>query len=66
VNPYGPAMTRLIDEFEMLPGIGRKSADREVGAHFILMCPPEKAVGLADAILRIVKRRFDPAPIATT
>jgi len=57
VNPYGPAMTRLIDEFEMLPGIGRKSAERL--AHFILMCPPEKAVGLADAI-RIVKTTVRP------
>lgn len=57
MNPYGPAMTRLIDEFEMLPGIGRKSAERL--AHFILMCPAEKAVGLADAI-RIVKTTVRP------
>jgi recombination protein RecR len=57
VNPYGPAMTRLIDEFEMLPGVGRKSAERL--AHFMLMCPPEKALGLADAI-RTVKTTVRP------
>lgn len=48
MNPYGPAMSRLIEQFEMLPGVGRKSAERL--AHFILMCPPEKALGLAEAI----------------
>jgi recombination protein RecR len=57
VNPYGPAMTRLIDEFEKLPGVGRKSAERL--AHFVLMCPPEKALGLADAI-RTVKTTVRP------
>ncbi len=57
MNPYGPAMTRLIDEFEMLPGVGRKSAERL--AHFILMCPAEKALGLADAI-RTVKSTVRP------
>ena len=45
-------MSRLIDEFENLPGIGRKSAERL--AHFILMCPAEKALELAEAI-RTVK-----------
>jgi recombination protein RecR len=60
VNPYGPAMSRLIDEFEMLPGIGRKSAERL--AHFILMCPREKALGLADAI-RTVKATVRPCSI---
>jgi recombination protein RecR len=57
VNAYGPAMSRLIDEFEMLPGVGRKSAERL--AHFILMCPSEKALGLADAI-RTVKTTVRP------
>jgi len=60
VNPYGPAMSRLIDEFEMLPGIGRKSAERL--AHFILMCPREKALGLADAI-RTVKTTVRPCSV---
>jgi recombination protein RecR len=53
-------MTRLIDEFEMLPGIGRKSAERL--AHFILMCPAEKALELAEAI-RTVKTTVRPCSI---
>jgi len=57
VSPYGAAMSRLIDEFEMLPGVGRKSAERL--AHFILMCPAEKALGLAEAI-REVKSSVRP------
>lgn len=60
MNPYGPAMSRLIDEFEMLPGVGRKSAERL--AHFILMCPSEKALGLAEAI-RIVKTTVRPCSV---
>ncbi|MBI3863547.1 MAG: recombination protein RecR [Planctomycetia bacterium] len=60
MNPYGPAMSRLIDEFEMLPGIGRKSAERL--AHYILMCPPEKALGLAGAI-QVVKTTVRPCSI---
>jgi recombination protein RecR len=38
----------LIDEFERLPGIGRKSAERL--ANYILSCSPADANGLADAI----------------
>jgi len=53
-------MTELIDQFEMLPGIGRKSAERL--AHFILMCPPEKALGLAEAI-RAVKTTVRPCSV---
>lgn len=60
MNPYGPAMSRLIEEFEMLPGIGHKSAERL--AHFILMCPSEKALALADAI-RTVKTTVRPCSI---
>lgn len=60
MNPYGPAMSRLIDEFEILPGIGRKSAERM--AHFILMCPSEKALGLAEAI-RTVKTTVRPCAV---
>jgi recombination protein RecR len=60
VNPYGAAMTRLIEQFEMLPGVGHKSAERL--AHFILMCPTEKAHGLADAI-RNVKNSVRPCSI---
>ena len=53
-------MSRLIDEFEKLPGIGRKSAERL--AHFILMCPAEKALELADAI-RVVKTTVRPCSV---
>jgi recombination protein RecR len=53
-------MSQLIEQFEMLPGVGRKSAERL--AHFILMCPPEKALGLADAI-RTVKTTVRPCSI---
>lgn len=60
MNPYGPAMSQLIDQFEMLPGIGRKSAERL--AHFLLMCPREKALGLAEAI-RTVKTSVRPCSI---
>lgn len=60
MSPYGPAMTQLIDQFEMLPGVGRKSAERL--AHFILMCPPEKALGLAEAI-RTVKTTVRPCSV---
>jgi recombination protein RecR len=60
VSAYGPAMTGLIEQFELLPGVGRKSAERL--AHFILMCPPEKALGLAEAI-RTVKATVRPCAI---
>lgn len=51
MNPYGPAVTRLIDQFENLPGIGRKSAERL--AHHILMCHGPEALALADAIREV-------------
>jgi len=53
-------MTQLIEKFEMLPGVGRKSAERL--AHFVLMCPPEQALGLADAI-RAVKTTVRPCSV---
>lgn len=57
MNPYGPSMSLLIEQFEMLPGVGRKSAERL--AHYILMCAEDKALGLAEAI-RAVKRNVRP------
>ncbi len=53
MNPYGPAVTRLVEQFQTLPGIGRKSAERL--AHHVLMCSPEEAYALADAV-RLVKQ----------
>ena len=56
-HPYGPAVAALIDEFESLPGIGRKSAERL--AHHVLASPPKEALRLADAI-REVKAAVHP------
>lgn len=47
-HPYGRSVARLIDEFNRLPGIGRKSAERLT--NYILSCPAGDAVALADAI----------------
>ena len=47
-HPYGPSVARLIDEFNRLPGIGRKSAERL--ANYVLSCSPAEANALADAI----------------
>lgn len=60
MNPYGPAVTELIDQFETLPGIGRKSAERL--AHYILVCSENDALGLANAI-RAVKQTVRPCSI---
>jgi recombination protein RecR len=56
-HPYGVAVARLIDQFESLPGIGRKSAERL--AHHVLASPPQEALALADAI-RQVKAAVHP------
>ena len=45
---YTETVTRLIDEFAKLPGIGRKSAERL--ADYILRVPEPDAMGLARAI----------------
>lgn len=50
-HPFGPAVARLINEFAMLPGIGRKSAERL--AHHVLSCPEREALALADAIREV-------------
>lgn len=47
-HPYGPSVARLIEEFNRLPGIGRKSAERL--ANYILSCSTGDANALADAI----------------
>ena len=48
MNVYGGPITRLIEEFGKLPGIGGKSAQRL--AFYIISQPTEKAEALADAI----------------
>ena len=45
---YGSPVSRLIEEFAKLPGVGQKSAQRM--AFYILNVPAEKAQALADAI----------------
>ncbi|MBW3540491.1 MAG: recombination mediator RecR [Planctomycetes bacterium] len=57
---YGPAVDRLIDEFALLPGIGRKTAERLT--HYILAVGRDKALGLADAI-RAVKDSVRPCEV---
>jgi recombination protein RecR len=50
-HPYGPAVARLIEQFQTLPGIGRKTAERL--AHHVLDSPPEEALRLAEAIQQV-------------
>jgi len=52
MDSYPPALQALIDEFERLPGIGRKTAERL--AYHVLRSPPEEILKLAEAI-RAVK-----------
>ena len=49
MSTYSPSVTRLINEFAKLPGIGRKTAERL--SHHILRTDKEDAMGLSDAIL---------------
>lgn len=50
-HPYGESVSKLIDQFGTLPGIGRKTAERL--AHHILGIPQDKAMELADAIREV-------------
>src|SRR5687768_9734091 len=50
-HPFGPAVSRLIEQFALLPGIGQKSAERL--AHHILRCSQQEAEDLADAIRQV-------------
>jgi recombination protein RecR len=45
---FTESLSRVVDEFAKLPGIGRKSAERL--AYHILRTPKEEALALADAI----------------
>lgn len=49
MNSSALPLVRLIEQFERLPGVGRKSAQRL--AFYVLNLPKEKAVAFADAIL---------------
>jgi recombination protein RecR len=48
-NIYGSKITKLIEEFSKLPGIGQKSAQRL--AFYLLSQPAPRAESLADAIV---------------
>lgn len=50
-HPYGPSFGRLIDRLALLPGIGRKSAERM--AYYLLNCDPAETRDLADALRAI-------------
>ena len=65
VNPYGPAMSRLIDEFENLAG-NRPQVGRTAGAFHSDVPGRRRPWSLAEAI-RTVKTTVRPcAPVATT
>ena len=48
---YTQALQDLIAQFERLPGIGRKTAERL--AYYVLRSPPDEILRLADAIRRV-------------
>ncbi|MCL2855571.1 MAG: recombination mediator RecR [Defluviitaleaceae bacterium] len=48
-NYYGSQVSRLIEEFAKLPGVGAKSAQRM--AFYVLKSPQERALALSSAIL---------------
>lgn len=50
MNYYGSLVSKLIEEFARLPGVGQKSAQRM--AFFILNSPKERADSLSSAIIK--------------
>jgi len=56
MNMHGIAepVSRLIDEFDKLPGVGPKTAQRL--AYFVLRLPDEEARRLAEAIVQVKER----------
>ena len=50
-HPFGPAVAGLIAEFNRLPGVGKKSAERL--AYHILNVSTDEAMGLAEAIREV-------------
>ncbi len=49
-----PSLNRLIEQFQRLPGIGRKSAQRL--AFYVLSMPGEKAIEFAETIINAQKK----------
>ncbi len=60
MSSYPESVERLIAEFERMPGIGRRTAERM--AQHVLRIPQEDALRLAEAI-RKVKERVKPCGI---
>ena len=60
---YPKSLARLVGEFEKLPGIGPKSAQRL--AFHVMRVPEDETRSLADALMA-VKGSIDSAPSATT
>lgn len=54
MEPASKALQSLISEFENLPGVGRRTAERL--AYFILRSPAEEALALADAIRQVKEK----------
>lgn len=51
VGAYPESVDRLIAQFERLPGVGRRSAERM--AHWVLRTPAEEATKLAEAVTEV-------------
>ena len=62
-NAYTESINKLIEEFEKLPGIGPKSAERL--AFHVLKAEPAEAMALAEAI-RDVKDKIKRCEICTS
>jgi recombination protein RecR len=54
MSKFIPAISRLIDEFSRLPGVGKKSAQRL--AFFIINMEQSQAVNFAEAILDVKRK----------
>ncbi len=56
-HPYGPSVARLIDEFALMPGIGRKSAER-LAQYVVNLKKPAAArlIQAIDSVKRSVRR----------
>ena len=50
--PYAPAIEKLINELQKLPGIGQKTAQRL--AYHLLKSPPEQVKSLSEAVAGII------------
>ncbi|MDD4495951.1 MAG: recombination mediator RecR [Eubacteriales bacterium] len=60
MNYYAAPIAKLIEEFEMFPGVGRKTAQRL--AFYVLDLPDEKATRLSNAILD-AKKKIHNCPV---